>query len=406
MKYLSVFSGIEAASVAWKDLPGWEAQGYSEIDPYASALLNHHYPKIKNYGDITQHPTWGITPGSVDILIGGSPCQSYSVAGKRLGLEDPRGQLMFSFLDLASAIKCRFICWENVPGVLSSNGGNDFKCFLQALADRGYGFAWRVLDAQYIGGSRAVPQRRKRVFLIASLDGWECCTKILSFHEGLCWDIEKGRKKREEAASNSGTGPGQCRTFRKSKRASSVNDDESWVAADKANTLNTFDLGDIRTTHAVIDDATLFENHGQDSRIKECKEIAPTVVQKFGTGGNNTPLVTHTDQPPLPVDFRNNKIEKNPNISGTIQSKPNGGFSLNYTTGILYPASLRVRRLTPLECSRLMGFPDNYTQIPWKGKPAENCPDSLQYKALGNSMAVPCIQWIGQRINDYVQGRL
>ena len=150
MRYLSTFSGIEAASVAWHPL-GWEPVGFSEIDPFASAVLEHRFPGVPNYGDITKHPDWGLEPGSVDLLVGGSPCQAFSVAGLRKGLDDPRGQLTLVYLQLAARLQPEWIVWENVPGVLSADGGRAFGGFLGALAELGYGFAYRVLDARHFG---------------------------------------------------------------------------------------------------------------------------------------------------------------------------------------------------------------------------------------------------------------
>jgi DNA (cytosine-5)-methyltransferase 1 len=161
MKYLSVFSGIEAASVAWHDF-GWTPVGFSEIEPFPCAVLKHRFPNVPNYGDITKYNEWPLSAGDVDILIGGSPCQAFSVAGLRRGLADPRGNLALVFLGLADKLKPKWIIWENVPGVLSSNGGRDFGSFLGALVQLGYGFAYRVLDAQHFRGT---PQRRRRVWL-------------------------------------------------------------------------------------------------------------------------------------------------------------------------------------------------------------------------------------------------
>jgi DNA (cytosine-5)-methyltransferase 1 len=360
MRYLSVFSGIEAASVAWKDLAGWEAQGFSEIDPFASAVLAHHYPHTKNYGDITKHPTWGITPGSIDLLIGGSPCQAFSIGGYREGLADPRGNLTLTFVSLIANLRPRWVLWENVGGVLSSNGGRDFKCFLYALAQCGYWFAWRVLDAQGTGSPWPVPQRRKRIYLVAHSLGWEAPAKVLFKPQGFPGDFDQSQPEGEAAATTAEDSIGKTGTglthFRKASRAQSSTDSETWVQSDIFNTLNLFDVGDVRTTELVVnDEAVLYENHGQDSRITECRTVAPTICAKYGTGGNNTPLV-RTDC---------------------------------------------VRRLTCVEVERLQGFPDNYTQIPWRGKNPDKCPDNLRMIALGNSMAVPVIRLLGERINAY-----
>ena len=354
MKYLSVCSGMEAASVAWHPL-GWQPVGFSEIEPFPCAILKHRFPNIPNHGSLTEHHTWPIEQGAIDLLVGGTPCQSFSVAGLRKGLADPRGNLALTFLALAYRLKPRWIVWENVPGVLSSGGGRDFGSFLGALVELGYGFAYRVLDAQHFG----VPQRRRRVFVVACLGDWRAPAEVLSLREGLRGYLEAGGKKRKGPAADAGSGieasgpvgvdfrherfekdgtvgtiqskstggyslnyaPGVAIPFRKSKRAASTTDNETWVPADVTGPL----------------------------------EVAPTVAAKFGTGGGNVPLV----------------------------------------------GAMAVRRLTPVECERLQGFPDNWSRIPWKGKPETECPDGPRYKACGNSMAVPCMFWIGNRIAEY-----
>jgi DNA (cytosine-5)-methyltransferase 1 len=387
MRYLSVCSGMEAASVAWHPL-GWTPVGFSEIEPFPCAILKHRFPNTTNYGSLTEYQSWPIEPGAIDLLVGGTPCQSFSVAGLRKGLADPRGNLALTFLGLADKLKPRWIVWENVPGVLSSGGGRDFGSFLGALVELGYGFAYRVLDAQHFG----VPQRRRRVFVVACLRDWRAAAEVLSLREGLRGYLETGNKKRKGVAADAGasveasgpigvdfrherferdgtvgtiqsksTGgyslnyaPGVAIPYRKSKRACSTTDNETWVPADASNTLNNFDLGDTRTTHAVVQ-PSVYENHAQDSRVTGPLDVAPTVAAKFGTGGGNVPLV----------------------------------------------GAMAVRRLTPVECERLQGFPDNWSRISWKGKPEEQCPDGPRYKACGNSMAVPVMRWIGERISTY-----
>jgi DNA (cytosine-5)-methyltransferase 1 len=385
MRYLSVCSGMEAASVAWHPL-GWTPVGFSEIEPFPCAILKHRFPNTLNYGSLTEYQSWPIEPGAIDLLVGGTPCQSFSVAGLRKGLADPRGNLALTFLGLADKLKPRWIVWENVPGVLSSGGGRDFGSFLGALVELGYGFAYRVLDAQYFG----VPQRRRRVFVVGCLGDWRAAAEVLSLREGLRGYLETGNKKRKGPAADAGAGveaggliggidyehnahgpndvtgpllkgsptgvghPLPAIAFRKSKRACSTTDNETWVPADASNTLNNFDLGDTRTTHAVVQ-PSVYENHAQDSRVTGPLEVAPTVAAKFGTGGGNVPLV----------------------------------------------GSMAVRRLTPVECERLQGFPDNWSRISWKGKAEEECPDGPRYKACGNSMAVPVMRWIGERISTY-----
>ena len=382
IRYLSVCSGMEAASVAWHPL-GFTPVAFSEIEPFPCAILKHRFPNTPNYGDLTRYKEWPLEPGAIDLLVGGTPCQSFSVAGLRKGLTDPRGNLALTFLGLADKLKPRWIVWENVPGVLSSNGGRDFGSFVGALGQLGYGWAMRILDAQHFG----VPQRRRRVFVVACLGDWRAAAEVLSLAEGLRGYLETGNKKRKGVAPDAGAsveasrincqpngisgavtskwskgsgGPAgdehynmitQPMPFRKSKRACSTTDNETWVKADASNTLNNFDLGDTRTTHAVVQ-PSVYENHAQDSRVTGPLDVAPTVAAKFGTGGGNVPLV----------------------------------------------GAMAVRRLTPIECERLQGFPDNWSRISWKGKPEDQCPDGPRYKACGNSMAVPVMRWIGERI--------
>ncbi|NBX70048.1 MAG: DNA cytosine methyltransferase, partial [Proteobacteria bacterium] len=181
MKYGSVCSGIEAASVAWHNL-GWEPQWFSEIEQFPSDVLKHRFPTVPNLGDMTtinQNPIADERP--IDLLVGGTPCQSFSVAGLRKGLADPRGNLMLTFLSIADKLRPKWIVWENVPGVLSSNGGKDFGTFLGALGELGYGFAFRTLNAEYFG----VAQRRRRVFVVGYLGDWRVAAAVLFERESL-----------------------------------------------------------------------------------------------------------------------------------------------------------------------------------------------------------------------------
>jgi DNA (cytosine-5)-methyltransferase 1 len=307
MKYLSVCSGMEAASVAWHPL-GWTPVGFSEIEPFPCAILKHRFPNVPNYGSLTEYQSWPLEPGAIDLLVGGTPCQSFSVAGLRKGLADPRGNLALTFLGLADKLKPRWIVWENVPGVLSSNGGRDFGSFVGALGQLGYGWAMRILDAQHFG----VPQRRRRVFVVACLGDWRAAAEVLSLREGLRGYLETGNKKRKSPAADAGASVeagGGC----------------WWDGGQVSQTL----------------DAVL--SKGQ------------TMPEK------------------------------------------------NRFPAVLTP--MAVRRLTPVECERLQGFPDNWSRISWKGKPEEDCPDGPRYKACGNSMAVPVMRWIGERIN-FINGHL
>lgn len=493
LRYLSVCSGMEAASVAWHPL-GWTPVGFSEIEPFPCAILKHRFPNVPNYGSLTEHHTWPIEPGTIDLLVGGTPCQSYSVAGKRGGLNDPRGQLMLCFLDLAARLKPKYIIWENVPGVLSSGQprGSDFATFLQGLAERGYGWAYRVLDAQHFG----VPQRRRRVFVVACLGDWRAPAEVLSLREGLRGYLEAGGKKRKGVAADAGSGPAsgcwwdggqvsqtldavlskgqtmpeknrfpavlqpytassfaqyaegvgtvrasggdlggdlgggsetllaQPITFRKSKRAASTTDNETWVPADVTNTLNNFDLGDTRTTHAVVEPFAWTQNQREEVRILGDKAGAVTLPGTHQSNyiaepvthampGSVAPTVTSSGPPysrtgnerveaeALAITFQPGNLRRE---AGAEPSTTTTTTTLKASAGDQTPhvaTPMAVRRLTPVECERLQGFPDNWSRIPWKGKPETECPDGPRYKACGNSMAVPCMFWIGKRIAEH-----
>lgn len=212
MKFLSVCSGIEAASVAWKPL-GWEAVGFSEIEPFPCAVLAHHYPDVPNHGSLLDWKDWINDVPEFDVLAGGTPCQGFSVAGRRGGLDDPRSQLAFDFLGIARSRQPRWVFWENVPGVLSSDGGRDFGAFLGELGKCGYGFAYRVLDAQYFG----LAQRRKRVFVVGYLGDWRPAAAVLLEPESLRGDSPPSREAGEGTADSvapslRGSGPGCART--------------------------------------------------------------------------------------------------------------------------------------------------------------------------------------------------
>jgi DNA (cytosine-5)-methyltransferase 1 len=205
MRYGSVCSGIEAATSAWHSL-GWTPQWFSEIEPFPSAVLAHHYPNVPNFGDMTKFKEWKLDESTaIDVLVGGTPCQSFSVAGLRKGLDDPRGNLMLTYLAIADKYRPRWLVWENVPGVLSSGGGQDFGTFLGALGELGYGFAYRVLDAQYFG----VAQRRRRVFVVGCLGDWRAAAAVLFERHSLSGHPAPSREKRQEVAGTIGARTGR-----------------------------------------------------------------------------------------------------------------------------------------------------------------------------------------------------
>jgi len=420
IRYLSVCSGMEAASVAWHPL-GWTPVGFSEIEPFPCAILKHRFPNVPNYGSLTEYQSWPLEPGAIDLLVGGCPCQSFSVAGLRRGMQDPRGNLTLTYLGLADKLKPKWIVYENVPGLLSSNGGRDFGSFLGALVELGYGFAYRVLDAQHFG----VPQRRRRVFVVACLGDWRAAAEVLSLREGLRGYLETGNKKRKGSAADAGASVeagDQGVAFRKSKRACSTTDNETWVPADASNTLNNFDLGDTRTTHAVVQPVAWTQNQREEVRLlgdkvgaialpgtHQTNYIAEPVHQMPGsvapTIGASGPPYSRTG---------NERVEAEAlavTFQPVTQSDVAGPLDAHYYKGpgsrqggereyVAHPPAMAVRRLTPVECERLQGFPDNWSRISWKGKPEEECPDGPRYKACGNSMAVPVMAHIGRRIAE------
>ncbi|WP_390965321.1 DNA (cytosine-5-)-methyltransferase [Paracoccus yeei] len=411
MRYLSVCSGIEAATQAWHPL-GWSPVAFSEIEPFPSAVLAHHYPDVPNRGDMTKFEEWPDEP--VDLLCGGTPCQSFSIAGLRQGLADPRGNLMLTFGAIAGRYRPRWLVWENVPGVLSSNGGRDFGTFLGMLGQLGYGFAYRVLDAQHVRTRRfpfAVPQRRRRVWVVGYLGDWRRAAAVLFDRESLSGHPAP----RREEGQVSPTIP--ARSLGGGGLGTDFDCDGGLVAA-------TLDASIGRLQGCSGQDA----NHGHSHLVAHTLRGEGFDASEDGTGRQNL----------VPITLMQRGRDDGPSIEwrqdGTANAllTPNGGragmgvgcvaapvaFDLTQITSatnrsIPQPVSptmakasnlhtvmpWAVRRLTPRECERLQGFPDDFTAIPWRRKPADQCPDGPRYKTLGNSWAVNCAEWIGERIN-------
>ena len=530
MKFLSVCSGIEAASVAWEPL-GWEAVAFSEIEKFPSAVLAHHWPDVPNLGDMTQYNEWKIcscmgistserlpkigdsvwplqrpvdrgarSPNgvdsnytdkqyngkrsckcttckhpSIDLLVGGTPCQSFSVAGLRKGLQDPRGNLTLTFLAMAQKFKPRWVVWENVPGVLSDKT-NAFGQFLAGLGELGYGFAYRVLDAQHFG----VPQRRRRVFVVGCLGDYRSAAQVLFEPESLCGDLTPSREAREGSATSTPEGTRQCCFIDRAAYNQGINaqynpiireggvsdalvargphavlpaqngtipqayrmaafgeySDDGTASAMKARDFK--DATDLVTQAAPVSTpegpgvgslcartvrSMSVQDAGQGHLIPQvancltardhkginpAKDIGTPIIQPIAFGWQNSSsqgestsgFVTPTlDKRKTPaVAFQQNTRDEvrlmggHGQIAGALAAEA-GMKQQNYIK-----QSMQVRRLTPTECERLQGFPDQHTLIPWRNKPAEECPDGPRYKALGNSMAVPVMRWIGQRI--------
>ena len=465
MKFGSVCSGIEAASVAWHPL-GWTAAWLSEIEPFPCAVLKHHYPDVPNHGDMTLLPE-KILSGQVeapDLFCGGTPCQAFSVAGLRNSLDDARGNLSLTFVGIANAIDHvrsvrgdapAIVFWENVPGVLNTKD-NAFGCFLGALAgesepitapgerwsNAGCVFgpqrtvAWRVLDAQYFG----VAQRRRRVFVVASARDDINPTEILFEFEGVRRDTPQSRKEGERIAPCVTNGPPFSRT--KNERVEA----EAMVVADCGveitGPLSARDYKDpgtdglnknsakmipvINPTYA-IQGSMIGRNdsagpQGDGINVEVCftqntidrhavaqpialQDITPREKAQNGKGwnadGSAYTVDTHATQGvawSMNLMSPGRQIREDDGVGALTQDahRPTQG-----NEAVVIQQAMAVRRLTPIECERLQGFPDNYSNIPWRKAPES--PDGPRYKALGNSWAVPVVAWIGQRIQDQIK---
>jgi DNA (cytosine-5)-methyltransferase 1 len=525
MKFLSVCSGIEAASVAWKPL-GWKAWAFSEIEPFPCDLLAHHYPDVPNLGDMTKFEEWPIPDEPIDLLCGGTPCQSFSVAGLRKGLDDERGNLMLTFARIAARYRPRWLVWENVPGVLSSNAGRDFAAFLGLITGQrvepptegwsnsgilpgyrnAYSVAWRTLDAQYFG----VAQRRRRVFVVGHLGDWRRAAAVLLERHSLQGHPAPRRETRQNvtgtlsARTQGGGGLGTdfdldggivAGTLNAAAaRSRGAGQDSGMLIAstgDIAHCLNaggmsrqdfetetlitcalrgegfdaskdgtgrgtplvpvsvalrgrdgdgTIEMGDeiahaLRASQGGGDKPHVLafsaKDHGADAML----DLAPTLrAGGHASSHANAGVMPAICFDPTQITSRENRSNPQPGeachtlakgayapaialAANIIGRKPeNGGNGTGYHIETAYTLTksdqhgvahgAAVRRLTPRECERLQGFPDDYTLIPrrsgqWqmhKGVAVRMSADGPRYKALGNSWAVPCARWIGERI--------
>ena len=419
LTYGSVCSGIEAVSVAWKGLmtPLW----FSEIEPFPCAVLAHHYPDIPNLGDMTALPQKIINREipPPDVLVGGTPCQAFSIAGLRNSLDDERGNLTLTLIHILEAIDyVRYqdgkqpcvLLWENVPGVLSTKD-NAFGHFLAGLAQEreplqpagarwansGYvhsarTISWRILDAQYFG----VAQRRRRVFVVASARP-RSVAQILIERKSLCGDIETGGSAEKNITAYTESSFG---TYIRSAVGGVV------TASGGALGGGSETLVVHGTQDPIISYTTahcLGRNGGQENilfdiahrsdvvRIQD-DDTTPTLTARMGTGGNNIPCIA----------LAGNTIGRQPHNGGNGFDDSGVSYTLTATDTHGVFDSVTVRKLTPQECEKLQGFPPGYTQIPYRNKSASDCPDSPRYKAIGNSMAVPVIKWIGERLTNYL----
>ncbi|ECZ6746343.1 Dam family site-specific DNA-(adenine-N6)-methyltransferase [Salmonella enterica] len=468
MRYGSVCSGIEAASVAWESL-GWQPAWFAEIEAFPSAVLAHHWPDVTNLGDMTGIAA-AVHAGDVeapDVLVGGTPCQAFSIAGLRYGLADKRGQLSLSYVELANAIDDKrrergeeeaITVWENVPGVLSSKD-NAFGCFIGALAGEScelqpaggkwpnagcvYGpsriVSWRVLDAQFFG----VAQRRRRVFVVASARKEFNPAEVLFEFDSMRRDTPPRREPQTTVTTDTGSGveggshwdnPANphptlnqsnniggigasnqevfsqrgamlvsgnysdiSRTLLAKENDSTAEDLDTYILAyGGGNTGGNIDVATACTAHGVrMDfDTETFAVHGtQDPDTNH--ELAHTLGRNHG---QENAIITE----PYTIAIRGREegstVEVRNDGTANALLTPNGGRAGMGVGAVGW--GMQVRRLTPVECERLQGFPDNHTLISWRGKDAADCPDGQRYKAIGNSMAVPVMRWIGERIAE------
>lgn len=502
LRYATVCSGINACAAAWNSL-GWSETFCSEIEAFPSAALHHHYPHVPNLGDMNHFkdwPTYGNGTG-IDLLAGGTPCQAFSVAGLREGLADPRGNLTLVYLGVIAKYRPRWVVWENVPGVLSDKTGA-FGALLGGLAELGYGFSYRVLDAQYVrvdSHGRAVPQRRKRVFVVGHIGGlWQRAAAVLLEPGCLRGDPPPSRKAWQGTAAGFECGPQGGRFTDLSPTLDARCKDGPIRNQLGVGVVAGFDCqqgGD--TQHGYTEGGTP-PLRGKGGRVcvaevspsvtskwakgsagpagDECQNLVPVVnlnhtavAPTLRAGGNKTggdrppgtdvdtcesliafdtaqitskanrcapepgdpchPLAAAAHPPAIAFNMHKSgheasslgiaeertdclrAFEKSPFAIATFQqSSMAGKGTIGFDdSGVAKPCKTQVdgqmilttaavRRLTPRECERLMGFPDDFTLIPWRGKPASRCPDGPRYKALGNSMCVNVMRWLGLRI--------
>jgi DNA (cytosine-5)-methyltransferase 1 len=444
MKFGSVCSGIEAASVAWHPL-GWKAAWLSEIEPFPSAVLAHHYPDVPNLGDMTLLPE-RILSGEVeapDVFCGGTPCQAFSVAGLRNSLDDARGNLSLTFVGIANAIDhvrsvrgepASIVFWENVPGVLSTKD-NAFGCFLAGLSgednplepprgkwtNSGYvlgpkrAVAWRLLDAQYFG----VAQQRKRVFVVASARADFDPAAVLFEFDGVRRDTAPSRETGKTIAPCVTNSPPFSRTGNERVEAEAMVVQKKQWPGDAGqlipvvdNTLNclqgiqapdTFNYVVHGTQDPCVSDIAFAQgrNNGGENVLAYTTKMHNTTSNQAGKFYEEYSTSLDANSPPpavfQPISIQDVRpVEKVQNGKGWNDDGTAYTVDTHATQGVAQ--AMAVRRLTPIECERLQGFPDGYTNIPWRKK--DESPDGPRYKALGNSWAVPVVRWIGKRIQE------
>ena len=390
--YATICSGVEGCSLALEAAPptkgAWRPVFFAEIAPFPSAVLAHRWPHVPNLGDISKirfdNDKNEITNGAdrvpfhgrLDLLAGGTPCQDFSVAGKRQGGvygSGTRSSLCWEWLRLVAELRPRVVLWENVPGCLSTNGGRDFARLVAALDGLGYGCAWRILDCQHTRVDvwpMAIPQRRRRVWLVGCADADVAgAAEILFEPPGVLGHFVPRRKARAGAPGGFGG------------RAQGASGNDGLVYPTLTCATQQMTNEEIAGGGLVLEPA-------------HCKisDVSATIV-----GGHESRI---TDQTNVVIGF----AYKNSSASSPASARPNEAPTL---LGTRHDASVmeqaRVRRLTPEECERLMGYPEGHTKIPWRGKPAEQCPDGPRYEACGNGWAINCARWVLLGIDKYLK---
>ena len=415
--------------MAWTPL-GWEPAAFSEIEPFPCSVLQHHYPHVPNLGDVTKITRQQVEAlGRIDLVCGGFPCQDLSVAGKRKGLMNADGNptrsgLFFDAMRIAEWTRARWTVLENVPGLFSSNGGRDFAAVVGEMAGCEFdvppggwenaGVAvgpfglieWITLDAQYVrveSHPRAVPQRRRRVFLVRDSGNWANRPPLFLERESLCGHPAPSRKAGKgvaptlSARTRGGGGLGTdfdldgglTESF--GLRTANTSSNGCGIQEGVSHTLDTA-MG-VAVAHALRGEG--FD--GSEDGTGRGTPLVPAIVgqamsSKWAKGTAGPAGDEHHNLLPVPIAFPER-------MSGTqCASSENVAPSLGALNPTAVATQWAVRRLTPLEAERLMGFPDGHTLIPWRKKPASECPDGPRYKSLGNSWAVPVARWIGERI--------
>jgi DNA (cytosine-5)-methyltransferase 1 len=409
MRYISVCSGIEAATVAWHPL-GWTPAVFSDIEAFPRALLRHHYPHVplhgrdrckgelfEDYAEAAGFQTMkGDEYGSAELLVGGTPCQDFSVSGLRAGLDGNRGNLTLEFSLLADRSRVRWLTWENVTGAFSTNNGRDFGAVLAAFSGRAgsvfeppaggwrnsgivepanehsFGLAWRVLNARYFG----VPQQRRRVFIVGYRGNWRRAAAALFERHGLQGYAAPFGEARESDSRTIEEGADDCLVEQVIPRIAGplgahAGDKGRGTDLDNTTYIATFQTRIARNGRGYSEDAIpalAGADAGATSDMRPCLAI----------------MSVREDQ-------RSGAVYEMPYVSALTSG--GGGKSGQGYQALRIDAD--VRRLTPRESERVQGFPDDYTLIPYRGKPAADGP---RYKALGNSMAVPVMRWLGERI--------